>query len=137
MTWTWDFAGVGLPSAELYVYAMGTHMHYAGRDMRVWLEPAQRSDDLCLIQTPDWDYNWQRVYMYDAPRTKLPVMGQGDTIHMQCVFDNSMENRFVREALAQQGLDAPQDVRLGEDTLDEMCLSVLGIMHLNLGSLGR
>ncbi|WP_146155932.1 hypothetical protein [Enhygromyxa salina] len=35
----------------------------------------------------------------------------------------------VAAALAEQGLDAPVDVYLGEETLDEMCLGVFGIAY--------
>jgi hypothetical protein len=31
--------------------------------------------------------------------------------------------------LGEQGLDAPVDVYLGEETLDEMCLGVFGIAY--------
>jgi hypothetical protein len=38
-----------------------------------------------------------------------------------------MGNQFVQSALAEQGLSAPRDVRLGEATLDEMCLGIFGL----------
>jgi hypothetical protein len=37
------------------------------------------------------------------------------------------------EALREQGLRAPQDVRLGEQTLDEMCLGVIGVAFPSFG----
>lgn len=76
----------------------------------------------CLLQTPDWDFEWQRYYPYDAEIEALPFVMPGDTFELTCRYDNSMNNPFVREALAEQGLDAPRDVVLGEETLDEMCL---------------
>jgi hypothetical protein len=39
-----------------------------------------------------------------------------------------MANPFVVKALNEQGLAAPQDVTLGEQTLDEMCLVGLGFL---------
>jgi hypothetical protein len=128
MTWTWR-----LPLGGIRVTAMGTHMHYVGRKMRVRLEhktPVMSEDkEECLIETPSWDFNWQRGYAYDAVYEQLPEMRDGDVLKLRCEFDNSMKNRFVVQALADQSLTAPVEVRLGEDTLDEMCLASLGIMY--------
>lgn len=136
MTWTWSF-GIG---EGLRVPSMGTHMHYVGRDMQVTLEHAAPLNGLpeqeCLIQTPSWDFNWQRGYAFDAPYEDLPLMRPGDTLRMRCVFENNMDNRFVVDALDQQNLDAPVQVNLGEDTLDEMCLAAVGIMFPNAAYAG-
>ncbi len=126
-TWTWK-----LPEgAELRVWSMGTHMHYVGVDMKITLEHADDSDTECLIQTPEWDFNWQRGYAYDAAYDDLPVMRNGDTLRFRCTYNNTMSNLNVRGALDDQGLEAPVDVRLGEDTLDEMCLGALGLISPN------
>ncbi|MFT3924826.1 MAG: hypothetical protein QM778_19990 [Myxococcales bacterium] len=127
MTWTWK----ALSSDGLRVMGMGTHMHYVGRGMRITLERAN-GDSECLIETPRYDFNWQRGYGYDAAFEQLPMMGVGDTLRMRCIYDNSMDNNFVRQALDDQGLDAPVDVPLGEDTLNEMCLGAVGIIYPNL-----
>jgi len=133
MTWTWKGLGDG---GSLRVMGMGTHMHYVGRGMRVTLEhkgsDSASQDSECLIETPQWDFNWQRGYGYDAQFDQLPEMVDGDTLRMRCIYDNTMENTFVRQALDDQGLDAPVDVTLGEDTLNEMCLAAVGIVYLNL-----
>ncbi|HHO51171.1 MAG TPA: hypothetical protein ENK18_09945 [Deltaproteobacteria bacterium] len=131
MTWEW----ILLPGFDLSVYGMGTHMHYVGRDMSVTLEraaplPGEPGSE-CLIQTPAWDFNWQRGYEYDAPFEELPVMRNGDVVRMRCVFDNSMSNGFVVDALSEQGLSEPVEVGLGEDTLDEMCLAAIAIVYPN------
>ncbi len=89
--------------------------------------PSQPEDE-CLLQTPDWNFEWQRFYTYDAPIEQLPFVTAGDRFEFSCTFDNSMGNPFVREALAEQGLEAPQDVRLGEETLDEMCLVAVTVL---------
>ncbi len=57
-----------------------------------------------------------------------PVMAL-DYLYMKCTYDNSLGNPHVVEALAEQGLDEPVDVYLGEVTLDEMCLGVFGIAY--------
>jgi hypothetical protein len=129
------------------VFAMGTHMHYVGRDMSIQLEHNSASEadagvaasdagaatggQECLIETPQWDFNWQRGYGFDGSFDQLPVMRAGDVIKFRCVFDNSMDNPFVVQALDARGLDAPVEVRLGEDTLDEMCLGAFGIIYPN------
>ena len=38
----------------------------------------------------------------------------------------------ARERVADQGLDAPVEVPLGDDTLDEMCLAGIGIIYPNI-----
>jgi len=126
MTWTWNVA-----NNAFRVYAAATHMHYVGRDMRVTLERAKSLDDECLIQTPQWNFNWQRGYAYAADFEDLPQMGGHDVVRLRCVYDNTMQNRFVAAALADRGLDAPVDVALGEDSLDEMCVAGLGIIYPN------
>ncbi len=127
MTWTWK-----LGKTALRVYAMGTHMHYVGQDMRVTLEHAAGArKQECLIETPVWDFNWQRGYAYDAAYADLPEMLDGDTVRMRCVFNNTTDNAHVLKALDDRGLDAPVDVPLGEDTLDEMCLAAVGIVYPN------
>ena len=135
MTWTWTLPDSPFGLVSLQVYMMGTHMHYVGRDMRVTLEHGEFADapgtEECLVHTPAWDYNWQRGYEYDGALTELPVMRKGDVIRMTCIYDNHMDNRFVRDALREQGLDAPRDVLLGDDTLDEMCIAAVGIMYPN------
>lgn len=83
----------------------------------------------CLVETPAWDFNWQRIYVYDAPVEKLPVIRAGDKIRLRCQYDNSLDNPFVAEALKEQGKSAPADVVLGEETLDEMCLALVQILY--------
>jgi len=117
---------------ELPILVVGTHMHYVGVDIRLWIERATPSGDEpeseCLVHTPIWDFNWQRGYMYDAPISALPTGSTGDTLHLECHYDNSMKNPFLAQALAEQGLSAPQEVTLGEETLDEMCLGAIGYL---------
>ncbi|MCA9658155.1 MAG: hypothetical protein KC486_07415 [Myxococcales bacterium] len=116
---------------DLRIWAAGTHMHYVGTDMLVKLvhnnPVGDEPDEECLVQTPNWDFGWQRAYAYDAPLDEVPQLRSGDELHMRCDYNNSMSNPFVVQALAEQGLDAPVDVHLGEETLDEMCLGVFGI----------
>ncbi len=112
---------------EIKVFAAGTHMHYVGTDMIIDIDRADGTE-ACFVHTPRWDFNWQRWYEYDAPVDELPTINGGDVLRMKCTYDNSLDNPFVAEALEEQGLDEPQDVYLGEETLDEMCLAVFGLI---------
>ena len=117
------------------IFAVGTHMHYVGTDMRIEIDRAQRLGGAppgepmreCLLETPRWDFHWQRGYSFDASFDKLPTVMAGDVLRLRCQYDNTMQNRFVAQALKEQGLSAPREVRLGEQTLDEMCLGAFGI----------
>jgi hypothetical protein len=121
-TWLWK-----LPEGtELRVYSMGTHMHYVGVDMKISVT-TKSGGEQCLVQTPKWDFNWQRGYFYEGAVDALPAIKAGDILNMRCTYDNSLDNPFVREALDAQGLTSPQDVALGDETLDEMCLGVFGV----------
>jgi hypothetical protein len=117
------------------IFGVGTHMHYVGTDMKVEIDRTNRVGGPppgepvkeCLIQTPHWDFHWQRGYAYDAPFAMLPTVRAGDVLNLRCTYDNSMMNPHVVSALQEQGLSSPRDVRLGEQTLDEMCLGAFGI----------
>jgi hypothetical protein len=116
--------------APYRLWAVGTHMHYVGTDMRIAVTrqaPGDEPADECLLETPDWDFNWQRGYLYDVPIDQAPTLAPGDILNLRCSYDNSMQNRFVQTALLEQGLTAPRDVKLGEETLDEMCLGIFGV----------
>jgi mono/diheme cytochrome c family protein len=119
-----------LPASQLVkqyrIWGVATHMHYVGRDMKIDLMHADGTDD-CLLQTPAWDFNWQRVYYYDTPLDSTPIAQPGDVLQMRCTYDNTMDNAAVATALEQRGLSAPVEVSLGETTLDEMCLGAFGI----------
>lgn len=118
---------------ELKLYAAGTHMHYVGQDMVIQLNRDVAEGDgpkeECLVQTPQYDFNWQRWYEYDAPVDELPTLNDGDSIWMQCRYNNSLSNDNVVRGLEEAGLSEPVDVYLGEETLDEMCLAVLGVLY--------
>jgi hypothetical protein len=119
---------------ELKLWQVSSHMHYVGTDMLIGVdraqpEPGTNIDEECLIQTPHYSFEWQRGYRYDAPLDEVPTVRPGDVLYLRCDYDNSMSNPYVVDALAEQGLDAPIDVYLGEETLDEMCLGVFGIAY--------
>lgn len=120
----------GRNDPDLPIWAMGTHMHYIGTDMKIWIERKETTEDEpaeeCLIQTPAWDFNWQRGYAVDAEPQERSIVGPGDKLWMRCTYDNTLDNDGTRKALDDAGLSEPVDVYLGEETLDEMCLGVFG-----------
>lgn len=114
---------------EFRLWAVGTHMHYVGTDMRIGVTrptPGDQPADECLLDTPNWDFDWQRGYRYDVPIDQAPIIKAGDVLSLRCNYDNSMQNSNVADALFEQGLSEPRDVLLGEETLDEMCLGIFG-----------
>jgi hypothetical protein len=116
--------------ADYKLWAVGSHMHYVGTDMRIGITraaPGEEPAEECLLATPRWDFNWQRGYLYDVAIADAPSAKGGDVFQLRCTYDNSLGNPFVQSALAEQGLPAPADVRLGEATLDEMCLGIFGV----------
>jgi len=117
------------PIPEMRAIIVGSHMHYVGRDLKMEIE---RSDTMpgeptkeCLVQTPQWDFNWQRGYKYDVAIEDAPRIKPGDTLQVRCTYDNTMSNPALVAALREQNKTEPHDVKLGEQTLDEMCLGVL------------
>ena len=83
----------------------------------------------CLLHEPRWDFNWQRFYAYDAPIEGLPRILPKDRIRLTCLYDNSMDNPGVVQALKDAKEPAPKDVYLGEQTLNEMCLTMLPLLY--------
>lgn len=116
---------------ELRVFGVATHMHYVGTDMVVGIQhknpEADETAAECLLQTPRWDFQWQRLYSYDADLDQVPRVRPGDSVYLKCTYNNSMSNAAVVKALGEEGLTEPKEVRLGEATLDEMCLGVFGV----------
>ena len=128
----WWRRSISQTTQRFPIQAVFPHMHYVGVDLDARItranplpgEPAQE----CLFKTPQWDFDWQRTYFYDAPVSELPTVGDGDVITLKCRYDNTTDNPFVRRAMEEQGLTAPIDVTLGEETLDEMCLAAFAIL---------
>ena len=84
--------------------------------------------DECLLGIPKWDFNWQRVYHYNTSLDTLPSLRQFDQVTLKCTYDNTLQNPKVQDALSQQGLKQPKDVKLGETTQDEMCLGIFQLV---------
>lgn len=119
----------GFPSPQASLLSVGAHMHWAGVDMKIEIERKNPTEGQpakeCLLGTPKYDFNWQRSYVYDGPQDKLPGFGAGDKVRFTCTYDNTKNNKNVSKALAESQQAAPSDIRLGEQTMDEMCLGVI------------
>ena len=87
------------------IYGIFPHMHTLGTRITI------KADDQCVMDIPNWDFNWQGYYFYEEPIT---IPG-GATIDLECEYDNS---------------EGSQTVRFGEGTLDEMCLAFFVIPKL-------
>ncbi|HUQ07094.1 MAG TPA: hypothetical protein VM261_31600 [Kofleriaceae bacterium] len=122
---------LSLGAGRFRLFAAYPHMHYIGVELSVQIEhplPGGGVDRECLVNVPRWNFDWQRTYQYDAPMADLPALQNGDTLVVRCSYDNSLGNPFVRRALEEMGLQEPIDVLLGEESLDEMCLGIFGVV---------
>ncbi len=115
------------------ILAVGAHMHLVGvaEEVRVKHAVPMNGDpaEECLLNVPAWDFNWQRSYQYDTDITKLPYYNANDVLTVTCHYDNTMQNRALASSILEQGMTGPKDVVLGETTLDEMCLGVVGFVY--------
>ncbi len=109
------------------IFSVGGHLHWVGTSIDVRIQH-EDGDETCLLTIPEWDFDWQLLYRYDAPLADLPVLAPGERLVVRCTYDNTLDNPKVAELLAEQGLEQPIDVRLGEQTTDEMCLAMLGVI---------
>lgn len=123
----------GLPGQGYRIWSVGNHMHRAGAGMRVRLIGADPARDSCLLHTPVWDFDWHRLYTFDAPVEALPRVVTGDLVELACTYDNVVSRTGVRQMLAEAGLDEPVDLVLGVDGLDEMCMTVVGVIEESAG----
>ena len=98
------------------------HMHLLGTQIGVRHKSIADGEDTCLVDIPDWDFNWQQFYWYEQDNY-VPLM-PGDEFELTCVYDNSASNQPVvnGEQLS------PKNVVWGEGTLDEMCLNYIVTM---------
>ncbi len=120
---------VTVPSVYPTVQVLGIagHQHYVGSSIEITIAhknpgAAGVPANECLLAIPRWDFDWQRFYLYDAPIGQLPTAAPGDVMLIKCTYDNTLDNTKLLASLSERGLTEPQDVKLGETTLDEMCL---------------
>lgn len=117
----------GNPTPDIWIYRVGAHMHLVGVDEKVSISHTGGGEE-CLLHEPRWDFSWQRGYNYDAAPADLPLFKPGDKLNIRCTYENTKNNPDLAAALLELNMPAPIDVTLGESTLDEMCLTALGVL---------
>ncbi|MEC8050967.1 MAG: hypothetical protein VX210_09270 [Myxococcota bacterium] len=91
-------------------------------------DPAGRSANECLLSAPKYSFEWQWNYPFDADFDELPVFAPGHVLTLDCGYNNSMSNPLLAGALQRAGKSETQVVTLGDETLDEMCLTVMTLV---------
>lgn len=102
-----------LPTPDVTIVSVAPHMHVLGTRISVSL------DSQPMIDIPAWDFHWQQGYYFQQPVIAHP----NQMLFLECHYDNSAAHQPVVGGKPQE----PRDVSWGEGTLDEMCLSFLGI----------
>jgi hypothetical protein len=110
-------APLGVSSAdEVDIWRATLHMHMIGTQARLAVN--QSGGDLdCLVQIDDWDFNWQGDYLLQQPVS----FGPGDSIQLDCMYDNSAANQPIVDGEPKQ----PETIGWGDGSLDEMCLGIV------------
>lgn len=110
----------------LKILAIAGHQHYVGTAVDITINrqnpSAANPASECLLSIPAWNFDWQRLYSYDTSIDQLPTALPGDVVQIKCTYDNTLDNPKLSASLLDRRLSAPVDVKLGETTLDEMCL---------------
>jgi uncharacterized protein (TIGR03437 family) len=97
------------------MWGVTPHMHLLGKRIKVEVTKPGATTPDCLIDIPDWDFNWQGSYLYKNP---IDLTG-GARLKLTCNFDNSTDNPLNPN-------NPPKTVRWGEETTDEMALAFIG-----------
>lgn len=107
------------------IAGIAPHMHQLGTEISL-----TTADDGCLIDIPEWDFNWQQYYFFeDDAALEVAV---GTEIELTCKYDNSSANQPVVNG---EQLE-PRDVEWGDGTFDEMCIGFIAGMVPNYPSNG-
>jgi len=59
---------------------------------------------VCVVDVPEWDFNWQQLYLFEEPLVAQPT----DTVTITCAYNTTGQT---------------DTVTWGEGTQDEMCLN--------------
>ena len=86
------------------IYSVSHHMHKRGHRGQAEIVRADGTRE-CLVQIPDYDFNWQSRYRFVEPKRFNP----GDDLRIACEFDNSAGDTAVN---------------WGDGTDDEMCVGI-------------
>lgn len=107
-----------LGDEPLEVFGTAAHAHLLATQVKLEvLRPG--GDRECLLDIPDWDFNWQQAYFYDE--SSWATVNPGDNVRLTCVFDNSPENQPQVDGMK----ITPREVKWGGETFDEMCVAFM------------
>jgi copper type II ascorbate-dependent monooxygenase-like protein len=91
--YTWEATGVEMglpPGISLDVLALFPHMHGRGHKYTFELAP-DGGDYQCQGRVNAWDFNWQRIYDYEAPLS----LTAASKIRVTCDYDTSKDTEPV------------------------------------------
>lgn len=115
---------------DVRIVSVVPHMHLLGTGLALTLErnkPRGRTPKTECLSNTGWNFDWQRTYAYRAPFDHLPPIAAGDIIDIKCTWNNTFDNPFLQRLLTETNSGQPFDVRFGEQTTNEMCLTILGL----------
>lgn len=102
------------------VYLFKPHMHFVGKEIRVWHQPKNSKERKLIFDLRGWDYNWQTSFY---TKEYYPVK-KGDILHVEAIFDNSSRNPT-------NPFNPPRMVFIGENDEDEMGYVAVSFMNSN------
>lgn len=99
------------------ILGVAPHLHELAT--HVGVDIIHDDSESCLIDIPDWDFNWQQAYRFldDEWVEAQP----GDRVRLTCTYDNSPSNQPIIDGEQQD----PREVTWGARTVDEMCMTFL------------
>lgn len=65
------------------IFMMKPHMHFLGKEIRVWHQPKNSKERKLLFDLRNWDYNWQSSYYtkeYYQLKKETPFMSKASLI---------------------------------------------------------
>ncbi len=108
------------------IHNASLHMHQLGVRARVSVK--RTNGEECILDIPDWDFDWQRPFQLKEPILVQP----GDQVYLECTWDNSAANQPYDNVdtngdgeVDEYRQVAPRDVSWGDGTRSEMCLAIL------------
>ena len=117
--WTRPYTNYG--EKAVTIRGMSPHMHQLGKSFTARL--TRGGEQSCGLDIPAWDFAWQQNYRV-LPGEDI-VLEPGDTIEVECAYDNSPSNQPIVDG----NQIMPEAVTWGEGTLDEMCLLYLQMVE--------
>ena len=90
------------------LYGVVPHMHTLGTIFQLTID--QGDGDECLIELPNWDFNWQSLYLYE----EAIEVNASDSITLTCAYDTTSRTEVTN---------------WGEGTEDEMCVLFLYVSN--------